>query len=106
MNDKTTTRRRRVPASRTISEVPFLTPSGRSDGPGTHSWDVGGGRSIVRLADGHVSLRQNGEESATLTAEQANTLGHRVYTATTDPGEQLWGRALCSAATLAAVRSR
>lgn len=98
---------RRAETTRTISEVPFLAPDGRSDGPGTHSWDVGGGRSIVRcLTDSHVSLLQDGEETATLTVGQANTLGHRVYTEATEASERLWGQALCSAATLGSTPAR
>lgn len=82
----------------TLSEVPFLAPTTR--GGGEYTWSLGGGRSITRLASGHVSLLQGGVETAVLDVEDASRLGERVYADARDEAEQLWGRALSSAAAI------
>lgn len=95
MSDKT----RNVGDKRNIpSDVPFLAPTTR--GGGEYTWSLGGGRSITRLASGHVSLLQGGVETAVLDVEDASRLGERVYADARDEAEQLWGRALSSAAAI------
>lgn len=95
MSDKT----RNVGDKRNIpSDVPFLAPTTR--GGGEYTWQLDAGRSITRLASGHVSLIQGGVESAVLYAEDAARLGERVYADANSEGEKRWGRALCSAAAI------